>query len=86
MLDPDLFNMLRFTIAAIPFAPFLLNSLRDKQILIRGLELGIWVSLAYLAQAIGLVTADAGCSSFISALTVRTLSQNPPPHPKCIVP
>jgi drug/metabolite transporter (DMT)-like permease len=77
MLDPDLFNMLRFTIAAIPFTPFLLKSLRDMQILIRGLELGIWVSLAYLAQAIGLVTADAGRSSFISALTVRTLSQNP---------
>ncbi|WVZ81609.1 hypothetical protein U9M48_028964 [Paspalum notatum var. saurae] len=70
MLDPDLFNMLRFTIAAIPFVPLLLKSLRDMQIFIRGLELGIWVSLAYLAQAIGLVTADAGRSSFISALTV----------------
>ncbi|TVU11699.1 hypothetical protein EJB05_45301 [Eragrostis curvula] len=70
MLDPDLFNMLRFTIAAIPFAPFILKSLRDMQIFIRGLELGIWVSLAYLAQAIGLITADAGRSSFISALTV----------------
>ncbi|KAL6607002.1 hypothetical protein ACP70R_042655 [Stipagrostis hirtigluma subsp. patula] len=70
MLDPDLFNMLRFTISAIPFAPLLLKSLRDMQIFIRGVELGIWVSLAYLAQAIGLVTADAGRSSFISALTV----------------
>ncbi|KAJ1258947.1 hypothetical protein BS78_10G115100 [Paspalum vaginatum] len=70
LLDPDLFNMLRFTIAAIPFVPLLLKSLRDMQIFIRGLELGIWVSLAYLAQAIGLVTADAGRSSFISALTV----------------
>ncbi|XP_062228658.1 uncharacterized protein LOC133926655 [Phragmites australis] len=70
LLDPDLFNMLRFTISAVPFAPLLLKSLRDMQIFIRGLELGIWVSLAYLAQAIGLVTADAGRSSFISALTV----------------
>lgn len=74
LLDPDLFNMLRFTIAAIPFVPLLLKSLRDMQILIRGIELGIWVSMAYLAQATGLVTADAGRSSFISALTVRTLS------------
>lgn len=70
MLDPDLFNMLRFTISAIPFVPLLLKSLRDMQIFIRGVELGIWVSLAYLAQAIGLVTADAGRASFISALTV----------------
>ncbi|CAL5038000.1 unnamed protein product [Urochloa decumbens] len=70
LLDPDLFNMLRFTIAAIPFAPLLLTSLRDWQTFVRGLELGVWASLAYLAQAIGLVTADAGRSSFISALTV----------------
>jgi len=70
LLDPDLFNMLRFTIAAIPFAPLLLKSLRDMQILVRGVELGLWVSMAYLAQAVGLLTADAGRSSFISALTV----------------
>lgn len=76
LLDPDLFNMLRFTIAAIPFVPLLLKSLRDMQIFFRGLELGIWVSLAYLAQAMGLVTADAGRASFISALTVRTLFKN----------
>jgi len=76
LLDPDLFNMLRFTIAAIPFVPLLLKSLRDMQIFFRGLELGIWVSLAYLSQAMGLVTADAGRASFISALTVRTLFKN----------
>uniref|UniRef100_A0ACD5ZLZ5 Uncharacterized protein n=1 Tax=Avena sativa TaxID=4498 RepID=A0ACD5ZLZ5_AVESA len=70
MLDPDLFNMLRFTIAAIPFVPFLLKSLRDMQVFIRGVELGIWVTFAYVAQSIGLVTADAGRASFISALTV----------------
>ncbi|PWZ16847.1 putative transporter [Zea mays] len=70
LLDPDLFNMLRFTIAAIPFVPLLLKSLRNMQILFRGLELGIWVSVAYLAQAMGLVTAGAGRASFISALTV----------------
>jgi hypothetical protein len=75
LLDPDLFNMLRFTIAVIPFAPLLLKSLRDMRILVRGVELGLWVSMAYLAQAVGLLTADAGRSSFISALTVRTLSQ-----------
>uniref|UniRef100_A0A453RAY6 EamA domain-containing protein n=4 Tax=Aegilops tauschii subsp. strangulata TaxID=200361 RepID=A0A453RAY6_AEGTS len=70
MLDPDLFNIIRFTIAAIPFVPFLLKSLRDMQVVIRGVELGVWVTLAYLTQSIGLVTADAGRASFISALTV----------------
>ena len=72
MLDPDLFNIIRFTIAAIPFVPFLLKSLRDMQVVIRGVELGVWVTLAYLTQSIGLVTADAGRASFISALTVRS--------------
>ncbi|KAM3209277.1 hypothetical protein ACQJBY_063772 [Aegilops geniculata] len=70
MLDPDLFNIIRFTIASIPFVPFLLKSLRDMQVVIRGVELGVWVTLAYLTQSIGLVTADAGRASFISALTV----------------
>ncbi|KAI4975694.1 hypothetical protein ZWY2020_049301 [Hordeum vulgare] len=70
MLDPDLLNIIRFTIAAIPFVLFLLKSIRDMQVVIRGVELGIWVTLAYLTQSIGLVTADAGRASFISALTV----------------
>ncbi|KAF0904081.1 hypothetical protein E2562_031757 [Oryza meyeriana var. granulata] len=70
MLDPDLFNALRFTISAIPFVPLLLKALNDVQVFIRGVELGIWVSIAYLAQAIGLVTADAGRAAFISSLTV----------------
>ncbi|KAI4975704.1 hypothetical protein ZWY2020_049311 [Hordeum vulgare] len=69
MLDPDLLNITRFTIAAIPFVLFLLKSIRDMQVVIRGVELGIWVTLAYLTQSIGLVTADAGRASFISALT-----------------
>uniref|UniRef100_A0A8I6Z7N2 EamA domain-containing protein n=1 Tax=Hordeum vulgare subsp. vulgare TaxID=112509 RepID=A0A8I6Z7N2_HORVV len=70
MLDPDLLNITRFTIAAIPFVLFLLKSIRDMQVVIRGVELGIWVTLAYLTQSIGLVTADAGRASSISALTV----------------
>jgi hypothetical protein len=73
MLDPDLFNVLRFTIAAIPFVPFLVKSLRDMQVFIRGVELGIWITFAYVAQSIGLITADAGRASFISALTVRSV-------------
>lgn len=73
MLDPDLFNVLRFTISAIPFVPLLLKALNDVQVFIRGVELGIWVAIGYLAQAIGLVTADAGRTAFISSLTVRCM-------------
>uniref|UniRef100_J3MD56 EamA domain-containing protein n=2 Tax=Oryza brachyantha TaxID=4533 RepID=J3MD56_ORYBR len=70
MLDPDLFNVLRFTISAIPFVPLLSKALSDVQVFIKGVELGIWVAIGYLAQAIGLVTADAGRTAFISSLTV----------------
>uniref|UniRef100_A0A0D9WP52 EamA domain-containing protein n=1 Tax=Leersia perrieri TaxID=77586 RepID=A0A0D9WP52_9ORYZ len=70
ILDPDLFNVLRFTISAIPFVPLLLKALSDVQAFIKGVELGIWVAIGYLAQAIGLVTADAGRAAFISSLTV----------------
>ncbi|XP_038692137.1 uncharacterized protein LOC119990342 isoform X2 [Tripterygium wilfordii] len=38
--------------------------------LIYGIELGFWVSLGYLMQALGLLTSDAGRASFISTLTV----------------
>lgn len=35
-----------------------------------GIELGFWVSLGYLMQALGLLTSDAGRASFISIFTV----------------
>ncbi|KAF9587098.1 hypothetical protein IFM89_039681, partial [Coptis chinensis] len=35
-----------------------------------GIELGFWVSLGYLMQALGLLTSDAGRASFISLFTV----------------
>ena len=37
-----------------------------------GIELGFWVSLGYLMQALGLLTLDAGRASFLSMLTVSS--------------
>ncbi|XP_014754310.1 uncharacterized protein LOC100834566 isoform X2 [Brachypodium distachyon] len=70
LTEPAVFNMVRFVVAAIPFLPFVIHSLGDHRIRNGGLELGFWVSLAYLAQAIGLITSDAGRASFITAFTV----------------
>ncbi|CAM0875232.1 unnamed protein product [Alopecurus aequalis] len=57
-------------IYAIPFVPFVIRAFGDRRVRNGGLELGVWISLAYLAQAIGLITSDAGRASFITAFTV----------------
>ncbi|TVU45463.1 hypothetical protein EJB05_04950 [Eragrostis curvula] len=70
LTDPAVFNMVRFVIAAIPFIPFTVRAFGDHRVRNAGLELGVWLSLAYLAQAIELVSSDAGRASFIAAFTV----------------
>ncbi|KAH9316708.1 hypothetical protein KI387_025335 [Taxus chinensis] len=70
VLDPSLFSVVRFTIATVPFIPFMFQTWKDTSIRMAGLELGLWVSGGYLLQGIGLLTSDAGRASFIAALTV----------------
>nr|ACS88373.1 putative protein [Coix lacryma-jobi] len=70
LTEPVVFNMVRFVVAAIPFLPFAVRAFGDRRVRYAGLELGVWVSLAYLAQAIGLLSSDAGRASFITAFTV----------------
>ncbi|XP_057815217.1 uncharacterized protein LOC131028868 isoform X1 [Cryptomeria japonica] len=70
VVDPSLFSVARFTVATVPFIPFMFQTRRDVGIQMAGLELGLWVSGGYLLQGIGLLTSDAGRSSFIAALTV----------------
>ncbi|CAL4935505.1 unnamed protein product [Urochloa decumbens] len=70
LTEPAVFNMVRFVGAAIPFIPFAVRAFGDRHVRNAGLELGVWVSLAYLAQAIGLLSSDAGRASFITAFTV----------------
>lgn len=70
IMDPALFTVVRFAITAIPFLPFVFKARGDDQTRNAGLELGVWVSLGYLTQALGLLSSDAGRASFISAFTV----------------
>ncbi|CAF2063932.1 unnamed protein product [Brassica napus] len=65
-----LMSVVRFLVAAIPFTPFVVRSLTDAETRNSGIELGFWVSLGYLMQALGLLTSDAGRASFISIFTV----------------
>ncbi|XAR63645.1 hypothetical protein NMG60_11023663 [Bertholletia excelsa] len=70
MVDPASFTVIRFSMSAIPFIPFVLRARSDIQTRNAGIELGFWVSLGYLMQALGMLTSDAGRASFISMLTV----------------
>ncbi|CAI5465078.1 unnamed protein product [Closterium sp. Yama58-4] len=70
VLDPFTFSATRFAIAAAAFAPFLASALRTPHVRRAGLELGVWASLAYVTQAVGLLTTDAGRASFIGTFTV----------------
>ncbi|CAI9753608.1 unnamed protein product [Fraxinus pennsylvanica] len=68
--DPAYFCAVRFAVSAIPFLPFIFKARNDVQIRNSGFELGLWVSLGYICEALGLLTSDAGHASFISLFTV----------------
>ncbi|GMN69838.1 hypothetical protein TIFTF001_038883 [Ficus carica] len=70
IVDPASFTVVRFALAAIPFVPFVLRAQDDVDTRNAGIELGFWVSLGYLLQALGLLTSDAGRATFLSMLTV----------------
>lgn len=70
IMDPAAFTVMRFSLTAIPFIPFVLRARGDVQTRNSGIELGFWVSLGYLMQALGMLTSDAGRASFISMFTV----------------
>ncbi|XP_027097593.1 uncharacterized protein [Coffea arabica] len=69
-IDPEAFTIVRFVLSAIAFSPFVLKARDDVQTRNAGIELGFWVSLAYLMQALGLQTSDAGRASFLTMFTV----------------
>ncbi|XP_062171071.1 uncharacterized protein LOC133876834 isoform X3 [Alnus glutinosa] len=70
IIDPAAFTVVRFALSAIPFIPFVFQARGDVHIRNAGIELGFWVSLGYLMQALGLLTSDAGRASFLSMFTV----------------
>ncbi|KAI5660277.1 hypothetical protein M9H77_29070 [Catharanthus roseus] len=70
MMDPAAFSAVRFIVSAIPFLPFVFEARHDVETRKSGMELGLWISLGYLIEALGLLTAEAGRASFISLFTV----------------
>ncbi|KAL6186937.1 hypothetical protein ACLB2K_043055 [Fragaria x ananassa] len=70
VIDPTAFTVVRFAMSAVPFIPFVIRARGDVETRNAGIELGFWVSLGYLMQALGLLTSDAGRASFLSMFTV----------------
>jgi drug/metabolite transporter (DMT)-like permease len=72
-LDPASFSVGRFVIAALVFTPFLKGAFKQPAVAKAGIELGVWASLAYLSQSVGLMTTDAGRVSFFTTFSVLTV-------------
>jgi len=70
LMDPFSFSAARFITASLPFLPLLPRMKMDKATIQAGAEIGLWSTLGYLTQGIGLLSSDASRVSFLSALTV----------------
>lgn len=69
-IDPFVFSVIRFVIAAMAFCPFWKRALRDERLIKGGIEIGIWAAGGYLTQSVAMVTADASRGAFLSGFTV----------------
>lgn len=67
-VEVSVITAFRFALATLSLLPFLLKA--SKEVLFAGLEVGLWVSLGYITQAVGLETTEASKSAFICSLTV----------------
>lgn len=67
-VDVSILTTMRFFLATLSLTPFLWK--QPPALIKAGLEIGLWVTLGYITQAIGLQTTDASKSAFICSLTV----------------
>jgi len=59
----------RFCAALLPFLP-LLPKYSNKQNIVSGVEIGLWCTLGYVSQAIGLPHTEASKGAFLVSLTM----------------
>ena len=70
-LDPSLAALLRFTLAGLVFAPYVIqHSKKNTQLTLGGIEVGLYSSIGYYAQAESLHTSPASVAAFICSLSV----------------
>jgi len=69
-MPPEYTLPLRFTIAALCFAPQIVRGLKDARIRDAGVKAGFWLFIGYALQAVGLQSTTAARGSFALAFTV----------------
>ena len=71
--SPSVLNFWRFATSAILFLPALVNTLKTKntKTLKSGAELGLWTTLGFAFQSIGLLSTTASRSAFLLYLNVK---------------
>jgi drug/metabolite transporter (DMT)-like permease len=72
LMSPFALNALRFSAAALCFAPLMPRALKNVP-WAPALELGCWLTLGYTFQAIGLSGTSASHGAFTGAITVLTV-------------
>jgi len=71
--DASLNAAARFIIAAVSLSPFLFKA-KSADELIQGFEVGVYIAIGYIFQALGLITTDANKSTFICSMQVVTVA------------
>jgi len=66
-LEPSVLMAARFVLAAVCMSPMLAKT--DPKIIAKSIEVGVWLSLGYISQAIALQTTPAGTTAFLCSLT-----------------
>lgn len=69
-LSPGALSALRFCIAAVCFAPSIVQGLQKPKLRSAAFELGCWLFGGYTAQALGLVSTTAARGAFTGTFTV----------------
>eukprot|EP01035_Chromulina_nebulosa_P018707 gene18707-24466_t len=70
-MDPSIAALLRFSVAALVFLPYVLKFAKtNKDMIIGGIEVGIYSALGYWGQSVALQTSSASSTAFICSLAV----------------
>lgn len=69
-IDPSLYAAIRFSLAGLVMLPRALNNLKNTELIISSMTIGLSVFFGYFGQAVGLMTTTANKSAFICSLNV----------------
>ena len=69
-IDPSLYAAIRFSLAGLVMLPRALANLKNTELIISSMTIGLSVFFGYFGQAVGLMTTTANKSAFICSLNV----------------